>query len=106
MSCFSFENSHFQQLRHKKYTLVNQHNNGKWTPIDDYFPIEHGDIFQCYVSLPEGIPRTFRPRWVTPTFCLEELEAQLAATQRQLKVNPSAGGWIRRAGSLYGCFQK
>ena len=29
--------------------------------IDDYFPIEHGDIFQCYVSLPEGIPRTFRP---------------------------------------------
>ena len=38
-----------------------------------------------------GSNRTFRPRWVPPTFCLEELEAQLAATQRQLKVDPM--GW-------------
>ena len=24
-------------------------------PFEDVFPIEHGDIFHCYVSLPEGI---------------------------------------------------
>ena len=29
---------------------------GKWTRIEDVFPIKHGDIpLHCYVSLPEGI---------------------------------------------------
>jgi len=42
------------------YTLVNQHSNGKWTQIEDVFPIENGDIPASYVSLPEGIFYTFR----------------------------------------------
>ena len=28
---------------------------GKWTRIEDVFPIENGDILHCYVSLPERI---------------------------------------------------
>ena len=38
----------------KAYTPVNQHSNGKWTRIEDVFPIENGDMPASYVSLPGG----------------------------------------------------
>ncbi len=48
----SFSNEHGNQLHS---TPVIWHSNGKWTRIEDVFPIENGDIPASYVSLPEGI---------------------------------------------------
>ena len=39
-----------------KYSLVNQHGNGKWTPNEDVFPIKNGEIPASYVRLQEGNP--------------------------------------------------
>ena len=46
-----FQNPFFAR---KAYTPVNQHSNGKWTRIEDVFPIENGDMPASYVSLPGG----------------------------------------------------
>ena len=39
-------------------------------PLEDVFPIEHGDIPASYVSLPEGINKQNRNKipWGEPTF--------------------------------------
>ena len=43
-----------KKVRWSNYPLVNQHNsNGKWTKIEDVFPIQNGDIPASYVSLQE-----------------------------------------------------
>ena len=36
--------------------------------MEDVFPIEHGDIFHCYVGLPEGNSFVYKK-----TYCLYQL---------------------------------